>query len=112
MSQSTENDVLVTDCHEWAIQCYDRDGGLFTGRSFATRRGAEESGDRLTKINGAEWWLITRRREVTVETSPWSRVIPPVERGAPPDGGCPCCGNWPDECAGPPCVIPPVMSDQ
>lgn len=76
--EATAEGVVVTDCHEWAIRCEDRDGGEFTGRPFTSRREAEESGARLTQINDAEWWLISRRREVRVETSPWSRVIPPA----------------------------------
>jgi hypothetical protein len=71
------DDTITTDCHEWAIQCYDRDGKLFTGRPFVSRREAEQSGARLTQINGADWWLISRRRVVTVETSEWSCVLPP-----------------------------------
>lgn len=76
MTPNAENDAIVTDCHEWAIQCHDRDGNLFTGRPFVTEREARESGDRLTRINGAEWWLVSRRRIVTVETFPWA-VLPP-----------------------------------
>lgn len=76
--QTPENDVIETGVTEWAIQCFTRTGGVYTGSAYTTRKAAEESGDRLSRINGAEWWLIARERVVTVNTSPWIRVIPPA----------------------------------
>lgn len=82
MSDSAENDVIDvidTEITEWAIQCFTRDGDVYTGSAYTTRNAAEASGERLARINGAEWWLITRRRAVTVRTSPWTSVTPPEE---------------------------------
>lgn len=71
---SDDTGTIVTDCREWAIRCYDRDGNLFTGRSFVTEREALESGKRLTQCNGADWWLVSRMRVVQVTTFPWENT--------------------------------------
>ena len=70
-----EVDRIVTGVTEWAIRCRTRDGDQFTGRAFITDREAIASGERLARINGVEWWLVTRRRKVTVETSEWEREL-------------------------------------
>lgn len=74
-----ESDAITTHCDEWAIQCHTRDGDLYTGRAHTRKSEAMASGQRLERINGAEWWIVTRRRIVTVETSPWTRDTPPGE---------------------------------
>lgn len=73
--------TIETDLTEWAIQCHTRDGDLHTGRHFTTEREAIESGERLERINGAQWWLVSRRRVVTVETSPWVKTEIPYSSG-------------------------------
>ena len=73
VGQGAENDVLTTGVTEWAIRCLTSDGDTYTGTAFTSRTKAEDSGARLTQINGAEWWLVSRTRVVTVETSPWTR---------------------------------------
>ena len=79
MSQSAENDAFTTDLIEWAVQCLTRDGDTYTGKGHISRKEAQASGERLERINGAQWWLVSRRRVVTVETSPWSCVLPPAK---------------------------------
>lgn len=64
----------AAEATEWAVQCHTSDSKLHTGRPFPTREQAEESGARLTQINGAEWWVVSR----TVTTcaprvTDWSR---------------------------------------
>jgi hypothetical protein len=80
---SAETDVINTSLTEWAVQCVTRDGNLYTGRPMTSRKDAQESGERLTRISVAEWWLVTRRRVVTVETSPWTRDVPPGTDATP-----------------------------
>lgn len=79
--QSAEKDagvfVTKTDTTQWAVQCHTRTGDLFTGSPKTSRKEAVESGERLAAINGAEWWLVSRRVNVTIETAPWSYVMPP-----------------------------------
>ncbi|UQS95189.1 hypothetical protein Pam4_46 [Pseudanabaena phage Pam4] len=71
---ATPGDTEGTHVHtitEWAIQCVTRDGEVWTGRTHLSAAGAQASGDRLTAINAAEWWLVRRERTVTVTTTPW-----------------------------------------
>lgn len=69
-----ELDRTETEVQEWAVQCHTLDGGLHTGRLFTTELEAIESGKRLERINGAQWWLVSRWRFVTVNTTPWAKV--------------------------------------
>lgn len=79
---TAEQARIDTEVTEWAIQCHTRTGSLHTGRAFTTRAEAERSGQRLADINGADWWLISRLREVTVITTPWERLTRPGKETA------------------------------
>lgn len=82
-----ETETFTTHVDEFAVRCLTRDGELYTGNPRTSLREAVASGERLERINGADWWVVTRRRVVTVETSPWTNPTTAAPAASPARAG-------------------------
>lgn len=77
--RAAQPDVEASVVTEWAVRCHTSTGELHTGLPKRSRSVAQGSGERLTAINGADWWLVTRTRTTYADhVTDWT----PADTGA------------------------------